>query len=257
MPEDKDSVLKQLEKDFPSEEQLEKSEDVFGLNDSIVTSAKEEKEEGLPDELKNRHIRRLEAKLAREREASIELAAREAARSELEKFQEQTQGMSIDERVSSIFTKDDVGKRSAEIFQTLLNETKKQARDEALSELQNAQEASSREVKEYGDLIEENLEGIEDDFNVDLSGSTEQSRQTRNSFLTFVAKLSPKDDNGNIESYADFDSAWELYQERLTKANTRNKDLASRGTVRSSSANTEVKTEATQNEKWLRDQGII
>lgn len=254
MPE-KDSVLNQLNKDFPSEESLENKDDVFGLNESATTAKAEETEE-LPDELKNRHIRRLEAKLTREREANIELAARETARSEYEKFHQQTKDLTVDESLLTLYGDNDNGRKAAQITQALLDKTAARAKEEALAEFRNAQSEASQEVERYGNVIEESLEEIEDTYNVDLSGSTEQSKQTRNSFLTMVQKLSPKDSDGNIESYADFDSAWELFQERQQKANTRNKELASRGTVRSA-ANVEHKTQVTEQEKWLRDQGII
>lgn len=254
MPDDKDTVLSQLTKDFPSEEDLEKNDDVFGTNDTVVTEKATTEE--LPEDLKNRHIRRLEAKLAREREANIEFAARESARSEYEKFQESTKGLTVDESLLTLYGDNENGRKAAQITQALLDKTATRAKEEALADFNKSQEASAKEVDQYGDLIEERLEEIEDTHNVDLSGSTENSKQIRNSFLALVQKLSPKDADGNIESYADFDNTWELFQERQQKANTRNKDLASRGTVRSA-ASTENKTQVTEQEKWLRDQGII
>lgn len=255
MAEENDSVLSQLNKDFPSEEELDKTGDVFGTGEQ-EPSAKEEPTEELPDDLKNRHIRRLEAKLAREREANIELAAREAVRSEVEKFSEATKGLTIDESLLTLYGDNENGRKAAQITQALLDKTAARAKEDALSEFNKAQESVSREVAENGNLIDERLEEIEDTYSVDLSGSTESSKQTRNSFLALVAKLSPKDAEGNIESYADFDSTWELFQERQQKTNVRNKDLASRGMVRSA-APTEGKVLTTEQEKWLRDQGII
>lgn len=253
MPEE-DNVLQKLNKDFPSEEELEKTDDIFGIEST--TTQKEEVEEEMPEALKNRHIRRLEAKLAQERESNIELAAREAARSEYEKFNESTKGLTVDESLLTLYGDNENGRKAAQITQALLDKTAARARDEALAELGKAQEATSRETGENLNLIQEYLEEIEDTYNVDLSGSTESSKQARNSFLDLVSKLSPKDAEGNIESYADFDSAWEVFQERQQKANTRNKDLASRGTVRSASSS-ENKVQTTEQERWLREQGII
>lgn len=253
MPEE-DNVLKQLQNDFPAEEELEKTDDVFGIESG--TPGKESIEEILPDELKNRHIRRLEAKLTREREANIEFAAREAARSEYEKFSDKTKGLTVDERLVALYGDNENGHKAAKLTQSLLEDAVKRGKEEALSEFESRQMAQAQEVEKYGDVIEEGLEAIEDDYNVDLSGSTEQSKQTRKSFLAFVGKLSPKDADGQIESYADFDSAWDLFQERLQKGNTRQKDLASRGTVKSTSAKT-VSTQTSAAEQYLKDQGII
>lgn len=252
MPEEKKDVLDQLSKDFPSEEDVEKTDDLFG------TEVKPEvaEEEDLPENLKNRHIRRLEAKLERERTSNIQLAAREAARSEYEKFRDTTKDLPIDERLITLYGDSENGRKAAQITQSLLEDVKKSAREDAREEFEKLNKSERQEVTKFGSLIEEKLEGLEDTYNIDLSGDSASSKQLRNSFLTFVGRLSPKDEDGNIESYADFDTAFELFQDRTNKALSRSKDLASRGTVKSGS-NTSTKNPNAAAEQYLREQGIL
>lgn len=252
MPQEK-SALSQLETDFPADNSIVEGDGVFGE----TTSSEPEKEsEELPEDLKNRHIRRLEAKLTREREANIELAARESARSEYEKFHETTKDLTIDESLITLYGDNENGRRAAQLTQQLLDKTATRAKQEALDEFNRAQQAAEREVTVQGKLIDDEIEAIEDTYGVDLSGSTESSQKLRTYFLNLVEKLSPKDAQGNITSYADFDSTWELTQERLQRTNTRNKDLGSRGMTKSNSSPA-VTTEKTSSERWLKDQGIL
>lgn len=246
-----ESVLDQLNKDFPLEE--EQRDEVFG--DEIKKPEKED-EEVIPEDIKNRHIRRLEAKLAKERKANIELAARESARSEYAKFAEKTKDLTVDERLVALYGNDENGQRAAKLTQSLLEDAVKRAREETLSDVDSRQKAQAEETKKYGNLIEDQLEEIEEEYKVDLSGSDERSKQIRNSFLSLVNKLSPKDAEGNIEHYADFSSTWEIFQDRMQKSNARSKELSSRSMTRSGSQ-TEIKKESTVGEKWLREQGIL
>ena len=60
----------------------------------------------------------------------------------------------------------------------------------------------------------------------------------RNDFIDFVQKISSKDREGNIVEYPDFTEAFDTFQELNKKqsSNSRAKELASRGTSRSSDA---------------------
>lgn len=249
-----DEVLRQLQSDFPSAEERE-NDDVFGETTTSKTQD-DEKEEELPEALKNRHIRRLEAKLDRERESNIQLAAREAARSEYEKFAEKTKGLTVDERLLTLYGDNENGRKAAALTQSLLEDVAKRTKEETLSEIESSRQDSSRQVEVEKNTIETNLESIEDTYNVDLSGSSERSAGIRNAFLEFVEKLSPKDSEGNIEEYADFESSWELFQERIQKSNSRQKDLGSRGLTRSTGTTTD-NTQDKLAQDFLRREGII
>lgn len=253
MPNENDA-LNQFNKDFPLDETLAEKDELFGSQTS--ETSQEDKEE-IPEGIKNRHIRRLEEKLNKEREWNIQQAARDAARSELDKFREETKGLDVDEKLITLYGDTENGRKAAQLHQDLLNKKFEEAEERAFTRLTEFQRKEEQEVRVNGDFIENEFESIEDEYNVDLSGSTERSATIRNAFLNFIERLSPKDTNGNIEEYADFQNAWELFQDRLEKPNNRSKDIASRSMTTSASSSQENSTQNKSNERWLREQGII
>jgi len=246
MPEE--SVLDQLTKDFPLNDN---PQDLDG-----ITTPPAKGEEELPADLKNRHIRRLEEKIAREREDNIRLATELKTRSEYERFNKDTKDIQVDEALITLYGDDENGRKAAQLHQQLLDRTAARARQEALEEFQRAQATADQEVEVNGQFIDSQLEEIEDTFQVDLSGTTARSKEVRNGFLDFVAKISPKDSSGAIVEYADIPSAWELYQERLERPNSRQREIGNRSMARSSSQ-VEHKTKDEAGEAWLKAQGII
>ena len=79
------------------------------------------------------------------------------------------------------------------------------------------------------------FENIEETFNVDFT----QNKKLRSDFVEFIEKVAPKDEYGEIKDYPDFEQTFKLFQEINKKPqNVRNKELASRGTQRSSDAST-------------------
>lgn len=250
MPED--NVLDQFSKDFVPEE---KSDEHFfdAPKQTVVTPEEEEdKEEGH----KNRRHRRLEAENQRLREEAIALGARIQGISEAQKFAQGVKDAPVDDSLLTLYGDHDVGRKAAQITQSLLDKAVARAKQETLEEFQKTRQYEEAEVERELETVDSEIESIEDRFNVNLSGDTEQSKKLRNGFLSFVEKLSHKDEQGNIDQYADFGAVWEEYSNRMNTVSTsRNKELASRGMVRSGS--TTVKTQDLAGEKWLRDKGII
>ena len=77
------------------------------------------------------------------------------------------------------------------------------------------------------------FENIEETFNVDFT----QNKKLRSDFVEFIERVAPKDEYGEIKDYPDFEQTFKLFQEINKKPqNVRNKELASRGTQRSSDA---------------------
>ncbi len=123
----------------------------------------------------------------------------------------------------------EIEKRAAETSYSRFAEEQRQAREE---EIQAVEELS------------EGIEKIEENFNVDLSSNSPLAKKTRNEFLDFVGRISPKNEYGEVVEYADFEEAFETFQSmRKPEKNTQAKEIAARGMSRSSAdaTNTPVK----------------
>ena len=146
----------------------------------------------------------------------------------------------------------------AKLFTGLLSETKEGAREEALREIASLEESSKAEVKKAEEMIDLQLEAIEDAHGIDLTSNTAQATKARTQFLTLVERLSPKDAEGNITDYADFGTAFELYQEKYGEKvdNSRQKQMASRSMTRSSSSASQKQAITPGFDGWKKDFGL-
>ncbi len=258
MPPGKKEVgaLEAFDNDFPTAEQIQQQDTDF-LNpagNAQETVVADEVEEVKPPR-ENREVRRLRAKLQAEREVSIQLAGRLQGLTESQKFASDTTG-TIDQRLLSLYGDDENGRRAAQITQSLLEDNRKAARADALKELQDARDTESAETKQNEDFIDEQFEELEDKYNVDLTSNSPNARKMRDEFIDLVEDLSPKDTDGNITDYIDFDKAFTVYQKTRERPNTqRQKDLASRGMVRSGTSTAKVENSAEVN--YLKQIGII
>lgn len=230
----KNSSVDEFFKDLPSEDK--KEQDIFDdkkeEKKDDPAPEKGEKDEEVPESLKNRQHRRLEQKLQRERESNIALAERVKILSEQDKF---AQDVEIDPRIAKMFDTSEVGKENALRLHEVMQDMSARAKQEALQEIQNQQVKEREEQKSYESFIDDELEGLEDQFNVDLTSDAPQARKARREFLEMVQKLSPKDDEGTITGYADFGAVFEEYQSKHTEKvdNTRQKEIASRSMQKS------------------------
>ncbi len=249
MPNEQEQFLKELE--------VNETQGPFEapLNPETETKV-EEKEEEVPESIKNRQHRRLEAKLREERESNIALAARLEALSEARKFAEGTAQSSFEEKAARIYGNATPENAAAtELLITALKEAKEDAKREALEALREEHRLAQEEEKKETGRLDSMLEEIEDEHGIDLS--TPQSAELRKGFFKMLEKLSPKDSDGNIIQYADHHAVWEELQSKLSKkTDTKAKDLASRSMVRSG-ANVESNLSQSTEEKWLRENGLI
>ncbi len=120
----------------------------------------------------------------------------------------------------------------------MLENGMKNIREEARSG-QRQFEEQRRAEQEAEKELEDGLESVEDSFDVDMTSNTPKARKLKADFIDFVEKLAPKDKDGNVKEYPDFEYAFELFKEKTSKpapSNDRKKDLASRGLQRSSDA---------------------
>ena len=197
---------------------------------------KEVKEEvGETESKKNRRERRLEQKLQAEREAGIAMAERIKVLSEIAGQKGESSGQEeIDPRLAKVFGDYEKGKEISKEFSSILSDMSKKAREEAISEMEERQNQSAVQAKQeeqsYVEYLKNEFSKIEDDYDVDLEGDSE----TRGQFVDFIAKLSPKDDEGNIKDYPDIESAWETFQStKQAPDNSRRDEVASKSMVKS------------------------
>lgn len=259
----------ELEKFFDGLPKNEQSmDDVFnktGEQKPIVSEKKEEDvdPEDVEDSIKNRRHRRLEQRLQSEREANIALNERLATLSEVAKVSKESEGK-IDPRLLRAFGTNDAGKEAAQIFQEMIEETRTQARKEALADLETntvqSRQEEQAETKKYETLIENEIEAIEDTYKVILTDASGNVNEKGNEFLGLIEALSAKDEDGTITSYPDFNSAYEIFaknQQSTQPDNNRARQVASRSMTRSGSSGTTPKKQNTEDwDGWKRDLGL-
>lgn len=181
---------------------------------------------------KNRRHRRLEAQLQSEREANIALNERVKVLSESEKFAKESAG-EVDPRIARMFNPDDpIGKQNAIALTQVIREMSETAREDAIKEFETRQESAQREQREYETFIDNEFEYLEEEYGVDLTSDAPAARKARREFIDLVQDISPKDENGELSGFADFDKAFQLYQKtktesRVNPSTDRRKEIAS------------------------------
>jgi hypothetical protein len=209
-------------------------------------------QEELPEDLKNRHIRRLESKLQAEREASIAREARIEALSEAQKFRQEAGADELDTMVARIYGTDKPENAAAtELLQKAFKGYSERARDEAISTLRQEFQAQQQEEAKEKSTVESYIEQVEDQYGVDLS-STAAARERQQEFRDLWLRLSPKDRNGDVVEYADPFEVYEIFSQRQPQ--NRAQSLSARQMVRSQPIENSSDEDATL--KLLRDAGI-
>jgi len=263
-------VLDEFEDEFAPEEQAQ--EDVLNgqqqnaddQNGQQQDDAGQQQDDTQDGGVPNREHRRTSKKLLEEKRALQEvrrLNIEEAER--LRKLKEEREHLgtlgsqSVDERLLTLYGNDDAGQKAARITQSLLEDTAKRARAEALEDFREQQRQAEREIQENQQFIDTALEDLEDLHGIDLTSNAPAARKARDEFLTMVERFSPKDADGNITEYADFSEVYDVFsQSRKSDTVARQKNLASRGQVQSGGS-TQIKAEDKATERALRDAGII
>ncbi len=208
--------------------------------------------EEIPEDLKNRHVRRLEAKVQAEREANIALAARVEALSEVSKLRQDTSVSSWEEKARRIYGNDKPENAVAsDLLVDSIREATTRAKEEALEEARREYREQAQEEEKEVQTVNSYIEQIEDQFGVDFT-SSQSAREKQQEFRDLWFRLSPKDSNGEVKEYADPFEVFEIFNSRTSN---RAKDSSSRGMVRSQSVESKVSDDATT--KYLRENGII
>lgn len=169
---------------------------------------------------KNRRHRRLEAQLEAERRSNIELNKRvmdliEAQRGEGAKSASSSSEMPPE--WVALYGDTPEAQKAWKIQEHMLSNVKTQAKEEAIREIEERQNREREEQRRFESFIDSQLESLEDAYDVDLTSDSPAARKARRELLDMVTELSPKDEDGVITGYADFDSTFKVYQRTQTK----------------------------------------
>ncbi len=268
MPENKNEVDKFFE-GLPSEEKQEA--DIFAepsAEQGQQQQAPEQGEEGgtagsskeANEPRKNRRHRRLEQQLQEERTARLIAEARAEGRSEAQRFSQET-AADVPVKWLQMYGDTPESRQAWSLQKELFDDHAKKVREDTIKEIETRDAKAKQAEKEFEKFIEDELESIEDEFDIDLTSDAPAAKKARREFLEMVQSLSPKGDDGSITGYADFEQTWRIYdKQRGTKAPdaSRNKEIAARGMQRSGeSASVPEKKERTRGfYGWQKDLNI-
>lgn len=228
------------------EEVQEEGVDLF--EQPLTETPKEEEEipEEIPEDVKNRRHKRLERKIEEERLANIALNERLKAITESQSTREDKDYLKSLERVFGTETPE--AREATEIFKEAFKQASEQAKAEALETIRQETEQREKAIKEEESYLDSMVEDLEDNLGITISPEKQKG------FFKMLEKFSPKDEEGNIISYADPEAVWEIYQSR-TKPNPA-KDLSGRSMAQGTRPSN-VDTQADAAERWLKENGII
>lgn len=254
MPEDKNQS--ELDKFF---EGVKSDSPQLNLEEKVPEKEPEKKEE-VEEEKPNRQQRRAteNASIRKQLEESRIAQARAEARAEALSERKLGDG-TVDDRLLRLYGDNENGRLAAKLHAEMLEDVRKQAEDNAYKRYQDEQIAAKQEEEKESSFIQENLNALEDSYGIDLTSNSPAGRKARTDFLAMVEKLSPKDKEGNIIEYADFDSAFEMFQNSKKKDNSQRKELADRSMTRSSGEPNQAQSEKTAWDKGreqLRAMGL-
>lgn len=259
----KENEVDKLFEGLPKED--EQAADPFDENKPEVVPEKEpevkkeDSEDPEKDSHKNRRHRRLEQQLQSEREARIRAEALAQARSEASSFNKDIG--EIDQRWIQIYGDTPESRQAFKLYQEMVKDHTADLKAQAIKEMKAEQEAERHQQEEFESHIDNGLEDVEDEFNVDLTSNTPAARKARREFLELVESLSPKDSEGNLTGYADFNATWEIYQMKKGQAEkpdaSRNKELAARSMANGKSGGDAPQQEITPGFRgWMKDFNI-
>lgn len=154
----------------------------------------------------------------------------ENAQDDLVKAFEEIIGNDTPQKVNALKA---LGKRLAESDDKVAQRAIQALEDQRYEESRAEQQAEYEAQEELTSAFE----GIEETFGVDLSSNNPNAKKLRNDYIDFVKKVAPKDGNGEVTEFPDFQETFQLFKDtRKPAANNRAKELSARSMVRSSDA---------------------
>lgn len=189
--------------------------------EEVKLDEKEEEEKPLPYHQDPKLQRYIEKQIAK---ATANLTPREET-----KFREEVKEDGFIKAFETIIGNDTPEKVNA---LRMLKDEVEGIRQEARSAREELQAERQADVEAERELAQ-GFENIEDEFNVDFT----QNKKLRSDFVDFIEKVAPKDEDGEIREYPDFQETFRLFQQINSKpTNPRAKELASRSMTRGGEA---------------------
>lgn len=212
--------------------------------------------EEVPEEVKNRRHKRLEEKLRAEREANIAMAARLETIAESQRARADDEPADYVKHVERIYgTNSPEAQEATSLLQTALKSVEDRATTRALETFRKEQAEAIAQTRKEESRLDVMAEQIEDEFSVDLTSP--KAAAAREGFFKMLARVSPKDAQGNITDYADHIAVWEDYQAKTKKPESRAKALSSRSMTASGSSSGGQKPVDDATARYLSDNGFI
>ncbi len=214
----------------------EADKEVANIFDAEIPEKGEKKEdpkEEEPEGRKNRRHRRLEKQLQTERELRIAAEAKAEGRAEAEGSSKEASVDGMPASWKATYGDSPESRQAWAVQSEIMAQYAEQAKTAAIAEIEHTQAQERAAQKEFETFIDNELESIEDEFDVDVTSNSPAAKKARREFLDLVQQLSPKDEDGQVTGYADFQEAFKIYQEKKSKPdNSRQKEIASRSMER-------------------------
>lgn len=119
-----------------------------------------------------------------------------------------------------------------------LSSLEEKGAQKALKQLQDAEDQRIQDEVRAKEELDTYFDNIEETYNVDITSNTPAAKKTRDEFVEFVKRISPKDRNGDVVQFPDLVESFDAFQ-KISKIQTppnRAKELADRSRSRSSDA---------------------
>jgi hypothetical protein len=111
-----------------------------------------------------------------------------------------------------------------------LLDIEKRASETSYNRFAEESDKSRQEEEKSISQLQDGIDQIEEKFNVDLSSGSQTAKKTRNEFLDFVGRISPKNEYGEIKEFPDLEEAFDIFKStRKPEQNTQAKQIAARG----------------------------
>lgn len=124
-------------------------------------------------------------------------------------------------------------------FRKYLSSLEERGAERALNQLSQQAEQERQAEAEAEEELSSGFESVEDAFGIDLTSNIPATRKLRGEFIDFITRIAPKDKDGEVTEFPDFEETYKLFKDmRKPEPNTRAKELSSRSMGRSSDAST-------------------
>jgi len=124
-------------------------------------------------------------------------------------------------------------------FRAELGKLEERGAERGAAKIIEQQEAERAALAESREELITSFENIEEEFGVDLLSESSAAVKERNDFITYIRRVAPKDEDGEIVQYPDLIETYKIFKSSQRPAdNRRAKDISSRSMSRSTDAST-------------------